>query len=217
MNKKIKIKIPILLLLVFLLCSCSSNSYNYEPTNAKAIDGVPDEVVYEHMYYTYNSIYRADVPSMSSCPTYSNDINIYQRNDTKIDEGLFLVDLKAIVSSELCTKEVEAQCKYELRDDDWWKRECNHNIINTEWHYSNFENCWWVGGAGLGYRAFFITNINTENKTMGIIDKNNREYYTNYEVLEDESIRVNVKYDTAPWIITSEGPRFGGDFMIKSD
>ena len=43
------------------------------------------------------------------------------------------------------------------------------------------------------------------------------EYSTNYEVLEDASIRVNVKYDTAPWIITSEGPKFSGNFMTKSD
>ena len=216
MNKKIKIKIPILLLLVFLLCSCSSN--NYEDTNAKAIDGVPDEVIYEHMEWKYNSPkYNANDSSTWSRPTYTNDINIYEQNHTKIDNELFLVELKAIVNSDICTKEVEVQCKYELRDGDWWIMESNHNIINTEWHYSNFENCWWVGGAGLGYRAFFITNINTENRTMGIIDMNNREYSTNYEVLEDASIRVNVKYDTAPWIITSEGPKFSGNFMTKSD
>ena len=75
-------------------------------------------------------------------------------------------------------------------------------------------DCWWVGGVGLNYRAFCITDVNSESQTMDIIDSNNREYLANYEVFDDR-IEVGIKYDTAKWIICSEGPRFGGYFMMK--
>ena len=202
-------------LLTVLLSGCGSD-YSNDNTSAKAIDGVPDEAVYEYLNSMYNPnqrLYKQD-PGRNSQPTYKNEINIYQREDTMTDVDNFIVNLKATVSSTICTKDIELQCEYKFRNGIWSPISTNEIINNIEWNYANLMDCWWVGGVGLNYRAFCITDVNSENQTMNIIDSNNREYSANYEVFDDR-IEIAIKYDTAKWIICSEGPRFSGYFMIK--
>lgn len=214
MKKYLSIVIVVFLI---ILCGCDSNSYSGGVVSAKAFDGVPDEVVDEFMngQYNYKQLAFKNEPGRESKPTYSNEINIYQREDTMVGADTFLVNLKATISSEICTREVELQCKYQFQEGGWRLVNTNKIIDASEWHYSNFRDCWWVGGAGLNYRAFYITEINSEKKTMKIIDSSDREYLTDYEVFDDY-IAINVKYDTARWIIYPEGPWFNGYFMTKN-
>ncbi|MBE7014342.1 MAG: hypothetical protein E7419_03945 [Ruminococcaceae bacterium] len=208
----------LMMYLTFLLCSCASNYQHTDKASAKAIDGVPDDVIYEFVDNKYNSyqyLYKKN-PGRSSKPVFNNAINIYQRVDTMVDVDNFIVNLKVKISGEISTKEVELQCECQLSDGTWYVRDTNEIVRNIEWHYSNLTNCWWTGGAGLAYRAFRITNVNTQSQSMNIIDQANREYSTNYEVFDDY-IEIKIKYDTINWFIFSEGPMINGYFMRKEN
>lgn len=134
-------------------------------------------------------------------------------HDTRV-KGKDVVTLEVSASSEVCTREIEVKCQYELVGEKWKLKDSNQIIKSTDWNLNNLIGAWWIGGAGLNYRAFYVKSIDEVNKKMDIIDMNGREYSADYDV-SDYGVSVYIKYDIASWYIRPNGPSFNGYLMSK--
>lgn len=128
-------------------------------------------------------------------------------HDTSV-KGKDVVSLKVTASSEVCTREIEVKCNYELVDENWKLKDSTRIIKSTDWTLNNLVGAWWIGGVGLNYRAFYVKSIDEINEKMDIIDMNGREYSADYDV-SDSGVSVYIKYDIANWHIRPNGPFLG--------
>lgn len=188
-------------LLLSLLVGCAG-----EPDSKT----VPVELLDEFVETRYGFSSK-DPGDRGTCPVTVD----YQATHYIGEKGRDTVTIDVTTSSEICTKTGQIVCEYVCVDDVWsLERYHSETEFNTEWHFENFVDVWWRGGAGLTYRAFMILGVDRDAQTMVIWDSNGREYTTDYTISERE-ISVKIKYDIAEWGIYQNGPVCIGGYMKK--